>query len=392
MEKLTNDKVINKLKSIYGESLDYSKVQYTNSRSYITLICPIHGEFQQYANNALQGRGGCPKCKLGISNLSEFIKASIDRFGDKFNYDKTKFKNLSTKVIITCPIHGDFEVVPRQFLQSKYGCSKCYKDSLKVEKPRKLTPEEIRVQKQEKWIESCTKIHNNKYDYSKVKYIKNSEKVCIICPEHGEFWQTPTDHKSGRGCPKCGYVNRANKTRISQEEFEFRANEKWNNKYTYGKYKSMHSYIEVICPEHGSFYVTPHNHLVDCGCPECSKSSGELIIAQFLKTHNIQYISQYKINIDSQINVSGIAKIDFYLPKYNCFIEYNGIQHYKPIKHFGGEIKFNRQIQRDEFVRNYCRENSIKLIEIPYNMNSKQIFNELNNLFDEQVQEKAQKS
>ena len=80
MKKLTNDEVIEKLKFLYGETLDYSKVQYINSRNPITLICPIHGEFEQYANNALQGKGGCPKCKLGISNQSEFIKAAKERF------------------------------------------------------------------------------------------------------------------------------------------------------------------------------------------------------------------------------------------------------------------------------------------------------------------------
>lgn len=115
MKKLTNEEVIEKLKLNYGTSLDYSKVQYVNSRSYITLICHKHGEFQQYANNALLGKGGCPKCKLGVSNQQEFINAAVQKFKNKFSYDKTKFINLSTKVIITCPIHGDFEIIPRNF-------------------------------------------------------------------------------------------------------------------------------------------------------------------------------------------------------------------------------------------------------------------------------------
>ena len=76
MKKLTNEEVIEKLKSLYGDSLDYTKVQYVNSRNPITLICTKHGEFSQYANNALQGKGGCPKCKLGIATQEEFIKES----------------------------------------------------------------------------------------------------------------------------------------------------------------------------------------------------------------------------------------------------------------------------------------------------------------------------
>ena len=142
----------------------------------------------------------------------------------------------------------------------------------------------------------------------------------------------------------------------------------------------MHNYIEVICPKHGIFYVTPHNHLVDCGCPECSMSAGEIIISQYLKEHNISYIPQYQIKISKDINSSGIAKVDFYLPEHNTFIEYNGIQHYIPIKHFGGEIKFKQQLLRDEYIRQYCNEHLINLLEIPYNLDTQQIYNNLNNL------------
>ena len=58
----------------------------------------------------------------------------------------------------------------------------------------------------QEFIEQSKKIHNDKYDYSRVKYINNHTKVCIICPEHGEFWQYPQDHKKGVGCPYCSKV------------------------------------------------------------------------------------------------------------------------------------------------------------------------------------------
>lgn len=378
MKKLTQEEVLNTLKTHYGESLDYSKVKYVNSRTPIILICPTHGEFEQYANNALRGLGGCPKCKLRISNKEEFIEAAKAKFGNKFNYEKVDFKTLSQKVIITCQKHGEFEIIPNHFLNSVHGCAKCYFESKQVEKSKKLSKEEQQNQKYFKWEAECKKIHKNKYNYSKVKYTDLKTKVCIICPIHGEFWQIPSVHKSGCGCPKCSYIDKANKAKLSQQEFEERANKIWNNKYKYGTYKSMHSYIEVTCPVHGTFLVTPHNHLNNCGCPECSKSSGEVIVAEFLKNNRIDYISQYKISIDKAINPSGYAYIDFYLPDYNIFIEYNGIQHYIPIEYFGGSLKFNQQVKRDEYVRNYCKQNSIKLIELPYSLNTEQIFNKLN--------------
>lgn len=378
MKKLTNDEVIEKLKSLYGETLDYSKVQYINSRNPITLICPIHGKFEQYANNALQGKGGCPKCKLGISNQSEFIKAAKERFGDKFTYGKTKFKNLSTKVVITCPIHGDFEVTPRQFLQAKYGCRQCYNDSKKVEKPRKLTIQEKLDIRKQKWIDCCTNIHNNKYDYSKVDYRKACEKVCIICPEHGEFWQTPTDHKSGRGCPRCGRVTTFSKVVKSQEIFEKSAREVHGYKYTYGKYKGMHSYMEISCPKHGMFLCTPHNHLYNrTGCPKCNQSYGEQLISEWLDSNNIQYIYQFNIK---QNTTNRYMDFYFTLNNINYAIEYNGIQHYKPVEFFGGEKAFIEQQERDQFIRSYCNEQNIQLIEISYLLSREEVFKYLTNL------------
>lgn len=56
----------------------------------------------------------------------------------------------------------------------------------------------------QEFIEKAKKIHGNKYDYGKVNYVNNKTKVCIICPEHGEFWQTPRAHICKQhGCPKC---------------------------------------------------------------------------------------------------------------------------------------------------------------------------------------------
>ena len=55
----------------------------------------------------------------------------------------------------------------------------------------------------EEFIKRAREIHGEKYDYSKVEYKGCYEKVCIICPKHGEFWQTPRSHLSGHGCPNC---------------------------------------------------------------------------------------------------------------------------------------------------------------------------------------------
>ena len=389
-KNLTNEEVIQRLKSLYGDSLDYSKVQYQNSRSHITLICPKHGEYQMYANNALQGRGKCPKCSIGISSKEEFIEETIKTFGDKFIFDKTDFKNLTTKVTITCPTHGDFETIPRQFLKSNCGCGKCYKEQKRQnsKKHNKKSKQDIFEENSNKWFTQCSDIHNKKYDYSKVVYTRGSDKVCIICPIHGEFWQTAADHKAGKGCLQCAIKSRADKNRLSQEEFEVRAKKVHGNKYTYGKYESAHKNMEMICPKHGIFYCSPHNHLNGCGCPICSQSVGENIITTWLNAHEIQFTRQKRYDIEGLI-----MYVDFYVNINNIeyIIEYNGEQHYKPIEYFGGEEEFKKQCFRDEHLRVYCNNNNIRLLEIPY-LEKSNINNLLNNLIYGKIQEEAQKS
>ena len=98
---------------------------------------------------------------------------------------------------------------------------------------RKLTTEQF--------IEKAKSVHGNKYDYSKVQYVNTDSKVCIICPVHGEFWQTPYCHlRRGYGCPKCGTTRSTESRRKTNEQYilEAKANKKdcqANSKIEYRK-------------------------------------------------------------------------------------------------------------------------------------------------------------
>lgn len=170
-------------------------------------------------------------------------------------------------------------------------------------------------------------VHNNKYDYSKVKYIKASEKVCIICPKHGEFWQIATEHLKGKGCCKCGHISTGSKKTSNTEEFVRRARKIHGDKYNYDNviYTGIHNKVQIVCPIHGIFEQEANAHLHGIGCPKCSSSKGENLVKQILDEYNINYVSQYRVNIDSTINSSGYTYIDFYLPDLSVAIEYNGI-------------------------------------------------------------------
>lgn len=159
--------------------------------------------------------------------------------------------------------------------------------------------------------------------------------------------------------------------RKTTEEFIEQAIIVHGNKYDYSKakYDGCKKKICIICPKHGKFEQTLVNHLSGSGCPKCNESKGEKYITNWLNNKNVKYIAQYKIPIDTNINSSGNAFIDFYIPEFNTFIEYNGEQHYIPKDKFGGVITFERQQKRDQYVRDYCFKNNIKLIEIKYNDN-----------------------
>lgn len=220
------------------------------------------------------------------------------------------------------------------------------------------------------FIAKASEIHNNKYQYNKVEYKNSKLKVTITCPIHGDFEQVAGAHLRGQGCPKCYGLNKTN------EEFIKEASLEHGNKYDYSKvnYTTNQEKVCIICPEHGPFWQTPNNHISKHrGCPKCSRSHGEDYIEAFLQEKKLKYIHQYKIDIDIDINSSGRAFIDFYIPELKIAIEYNGEQHYKPIKYFGGKLKFDRQVKRDQYVQDYCKKFGIKLIIIPYSKNESDI-------------------
>lgn len=122
----------------------------------------------------------------------------------------------------------------------------------------------------ETFIEKARLVHGCKYDYSKVDYKNSATKVCIICPEHGEFRQTPNSHLMGSGCPKCG-----GNGRLGTDGFIEKARKIHGDKYDYSKveYVSSHKKVCIICPKHGEFWQKPNGHLSGYGCPKCGNES-----------------------------------------------------------------------------------------------------------------------
>ena len=121
------------------------------------------------------------------------------------------------------------------------------------------------------FLAKAIKVHGDTYDYSLVDYKTTKAKVKIVCKEHGAFWQKPENHLAGQGCPVCGLLRRTDKRRTPKDVFIAKAKEIHGGKYDYSivVYKNARSVVEIICPEHGSFFQTPDNHLKGCGCASC---------------------------------------------------------------------------------------------------------------------------
>jgi hypothetical protein len=155
LQRNDNIKFIKDAKEVHGDKYDYSKVNYINSKSKIKIICKEHGEIEQIPFDHLKGHG-CPNCSRLIGSIKRtkpfdtFIKDAQEIYGNKYDYSKSNYVNVTTSIIIICKKHGEFEQSPYYHLRGG-GCSKCC--GLK-----RLTVEEF--------INRSNKIHKNVKKYS----------------------------------------------------------------------------------------------------------------------------------------------------------------------------------------------------------------------------------
>ena len=407
-EKINSSIFIERAHEIHGNKYDYSLVEYVNNHTPVSIICKKHGVFRQAPVNHINQRQGCPHCKVGVkTNREEFIKKAQRIFGNKYDYSMVEYKSRKEKVAIICSKHGVFYVSPKAHLQG-HACPDC------VDHHRK--PKTI-----EEFVVKARVVHGNKYDYSSIKDI-SKEKVSISCPTHGVFFQSPLVHLKGKGCyfcenqnnkqrlnfirrgkmihndkydyskvvyqdrltkveiicpehgsfwqlPKihlkgCGCIKCTGRTIFNKDDFIKKASIIHGNKYDYSKviYVDTSTLVDIICPTHGLFAQTPNNHLRGSGCPRCKSSSGERAVRKYLSNHGFIFEEQKKFD---DCRYKHRLPFDFYLPEQNICIEFNGSQHYSP-SHFYGYDSFLEQQIRDKLKRDYCFSHDIPLIIIRF--------------------------
>ncbi len=338
---IKNKEFIEKANKIHNNKYDYSLINYVNNRTNIKIICSIHGEFEQIPDKHTNRKQGCPNCSPTKKITHEyFLSETKKKYDNLFKYTNLNFKHSHDYIKIICSKHGEFKEKPYIHLK-RNTCIGCKK-----------------IIVLNRYIEECQEIHNNKYDYSLVKYTNCYNKVDIICSEHGIFKQALHSHKQGHGCTKCGIS-------IKYEGYNFieKAIKIHNNIYDYSlvEYKNNTIKVKIICTKHGIFDQQPVSHLMGHGCPKCKSSKGEKQIQKFLDDNEIEYNYQYIINFNNKKYL-----YDFHLPEHNLYIEYDGEQHFKPVKYFGGLNKFLQRINNDFQKDKYCILNDVNLLRIPY--------------------------
>lgn len=215
------------------------------------------------------------KVSLGRSGkrktTAEFIAEAVSVHGFRYDYSRVEYKNAHSNVEIICPEHGPFQQSPHSHRKGQ-KCPQC---------ANRMNGEAKRLSNEE-FIQRAKEAHGDLYDYSKVEYTGNNIKVCIGCPVHGDFWQSPAHHMNGHGCRKCGDRVRAVINRRYGEgkwgAFIAEAIEQHGDRYDYSKsvYDGNETPIEIICRIHGSFFQKPSVHRGGSGCLSCANEEKSL--------------------------------------------------------------------------------------------------------------------
>jgi hypothetical protein len=329
------ERFIHEAKKIHGDKYDYSLVQFKNMNTHISLL--LNGKiYEQTPYKHLMGR----EIEKGIKlkNTEEFIMDARKVWGDKYDYSLVDYTGCFNpiKIIFKNKI---YEQTPTQHLM-------------------KMRCERNTIKNQDDFLKKCKEKHGDKYDYSLVEY-KGIEKKVKIIYEGKIFEQKAGAHLY------AGLVEKRILTRTT-ESFIHESNNTHDYKYDYSKvvYVNNHNKVIIICPIHGEFLQRPSSHLKGHGCNSCMESKGEKEICRFLKKHKINFIREHRF--DECRGKKYKLPFDFYLPSFRTCIEFDGIQHFKPLPFFGGEQAFESLKINDKIKQTYCEDNFIELIRIRF--------------------------
>jgi very-short-patch-repair endonuclease len=274
--------------------------------------------------------------------IEEIQKAFKER---GFTLLSTEYKDAHHDLEYICPNGHKGKMRWASFSQGK-GCKQCGV-----------------IERSKKKANSYEKIKNffesKGYTLLSTEYKNAHEKLDCICPKGHLCKIRFNDLRYGHGCRECG-----DKLRSVHQRTEYETIRKGFESEGYTlitkEYKNNKQDLQCKCPK-GHEFTTKWNRFSNgLRCPICSSSKGETKIIQILKELNIDFVH------DQYIWKGKLLRPDFFLNAFNLVIEFDGIQHFEPVSHFGGEEGFLKRQEKDREKEMYCKENGIDILRIPY--------------------------
>lgn len=363
--KLTNEEFVQQLVQASNGQV-FLLSEYVNSRTKLNLKCLRCGnEYSVEPRTALGGvTNGCQVCykklhkKKRQKTPEQFEKEVKELVGDEYTFLEP-YNGASYKIQCRHNKCGNvWSLKPNSFLNGN-RCPKCM-----AKKPRK-TQEQFEREVRDKtngefvFVEPYTGVMN-----------------LTLC-EHvrcGYRWRVrPNDIFNGHGCPKC-----TKQIPWTQKMFERCVYDMYHGEYSVlSEYQGMHEYITMKHNTCGHVWNTkPSDFRAGHGCPKCASSKGEKYIRKWLNGQHIDNIEQKRFD-DCRDKLP--LPFDFYLPTYNLIIEYDGRQHFEEVRAWGGEQGLALYQRHDAIKNQYCKDNNINLLRIPYTVKGDDIGTTINN-------------
>lgn len=310
-------------------------------------------EYKVTPDNFLRGRR-CTHCSHIRRGHRKSMTKKINSELSKYNEHLVNpYENTKTMMLIQCDRCGLRFKRSYDSYKDHKECPFCSNDKISVPWDTSTFS----------WYVSCTT--NGQYELVS-NYRSVSENVEIKHKQCGNIYEVlPLNFLKGDRCPYERYQRMAKSQNMGDEEFERRV------KCLVGdEYEPVSNYAaakEPVLMKHNKcgnvWSTTPDSFLRGHGCPICKESNGEKAVAKYLTAHNIGFVRQKKFE---GCRIKHMLPFDFYLPKLNLCIEYDGEQHFHPIEYFGGAKKFEYTHYRDLFKNKFCKDHQIRLIRIKY--------------------------
>jgi len=282
-------------------------------------------------------------------STNDYVEICYKEHNDRYDYHFISFRTLKDKIDIICKrCEGIFTQRAGSHL---YGgnCNLCCQNTISYDLTNDII--DFKILNLNK---SCKRISN---------YIDYHQKMiwfCELCNKNFDsFVKHVLNKNTKNSCRHC----RSN-AKLNNDIIDERLKNKNLNIIRVDDYIDMKTDIKWKCLKCDNYFINTPSKIIHSNrkCSHCTKSEGEKFVKEYLENQNIKFEQQYKVFIN--VNDKRPKLIDFYLPQYNLFIEYNGRQHYEKDCFNKINPDFNKILERDKNVRLFCKNNKINLLEI----------------------------